>query len=340
MDVRRLRASETEALLQLLDGWRLSDGWRGASFFRRYLEQDPSFAAENVWVAEAAGGLASCVQIFPRTLRLRGTDVPLCGIGTVFTRADRRRRGAAARVLAAAVDDAGRRGFEMGMLFAARLEWYRGLGWHSLRVDRCRIRPGPAPPPVARSPTEPAVRDFEAGDLDAVAALHRRVTDDLDGPLRRGRREWRTSLRVAGNPGEAFVVAEKGGELAAYARATVLYDRPTVTEWCCAPGEEAALVATVRRLLRRDLWPLRPAPPAATAGRTDLLAPPAPPPLRSALRAAGLELVDEPDSGAMVRTLSPGALAARLGVGRDRTEGDPSRRFRPAKLAIWPADRF
>ena len=57
MEIRTLRPQEREALLDLLDGWPLADGWRGRDFFRRYLEDDPSYADEDVWVALDAGKL-------------------------------------------------------------------------------------------------------------------------------------------------------------------------------------------------------------------------------------------------------------------------------------------
>ena len=99
MELRALRAGEEEELLALLDGWDVGDGWRGRDFFRRYLELDPTYRPENVQVAADAGRLVSCVQIFPRQVRLRGRAVPAGGIGSVFTAEDRRREGIGGRVL-------------------------------------------------------------------------------------------------------------------------------------------------------------------------------------------------------------------------------------------------
>ena len=36
MEFRTLRSPEREALLVLLDGWDVGDGWTGRDFFRRY----------------------------------------------------------------------------------------------------------------------------------------------------------------------------------------------------------------------------------------------------------------------------------------------------------------
>ena len=121
MELRTLRRSEREPLLDLLDLWQMPDGWQGRNFFRRYLEDDPSFADENVWVAVDAGRLVSCVQIFPRPLCIGGKAVPAGGIGSVFTLPDHRRNGIAEALLNRAVEAMSRAGFEISLLFAARI---------------------------------------------------------------------------------------------------------------------------------------------------------------------------------------------------------------------------
>src|SRR4029453_16203186 len=59
VEIRTLRRDEREALLELLDGWPLADGWRGRDFFRRYLEADPTYEDANVFVAGGGGGVPS-----------------------------------------------------------------------------------------------------------------------------------------------------------------------------------------------------------------------------------------------------------------------------------------
>ena len=83
MELRPLQRSEREPLLDLLDHWELPDGWRGRDFFRRYVEDDPTFEDENVWVAVDAGRLVSCVRICPRPLRIRGEAVSALGAAGV-----------------------------------------------------------------------------------------------------------------------------------------------------------------------------------------------------------------------------------------------------------------
>ena len=49
MEIRTLEAGERDAWLDLLDGWSLPDGWSGRAFFERFIEDDPTFADDNVW---------------------------------------------------------------------------------------------------------------------------------------------------------------------------------------------------------------------------------------------------------------------------------------------------
>ncbi|HVR30625.1 MAG TPA: GNAT family N-acetyltransferase, partial [Thermoanaerobaculia bacterium] len=336
----------------LLDGWRLDDGWRGRDFFRRYLEDDPTFRDRNVWVAADRGELVSCVQIFPRQVLLRGRAVPLAGIGSVFTRAGRRREGLASTLLERALEAAAERGMEIALLYAARVGWYERRGWRSLPHVPTRIEP-----PRRRASLDAGdpfriqtVDGSEIGELDlgAVARLHARFGAVLDGPLRRSRHAWRWSLRLAGNPRERFLLAWHAGRLAAYARATVLGGRRTVTEWAWEPDQERALAALLVRagaLSWERLLPVARGTIRRRRRRSTALRAPAVhgDGLVQALRDSGLRLVRRPERGLMARCLDPAALAVRLGVERRRGENGSElllRSVRAERLCCWLSDRF
>ena len=129
MEIRTLEPGERDAVLQLLDRWEMPDGWRGYDFFARYMECDPSFSEENFWVAEEGGRLVSCVQIFPRPLRLSEGVVPLGGIGSVFTDPEHRSGGRARAVIARAEEAMRERGMALGLLFTERITFYAQFGW-------------------------------------------------------------------------------------------------------------------------------------------------------------------------------------------------------------------
>jgi predicted N-acetyltransferase YhbS len=346
MEIRTLRAGEREALLDLLDGWKLADGWRGRDFFRRYVEGDPTFADENVWVAAEAGALLSCVQIFPRPLRIAGTCVETGGIGSVFTREDARRRGLAERVLAAAGEAMRARGMAVSLLFGEQ-GIYARLGWRTWGARAALLvrEPGAAAPPA---PPGAEIRAFErAPDLSPVRALHERYSDALSGTVVRDDRLWEHSLRNSGNPDEEFLVARAGGELVAYARATVLYGVVNLMEFACEPGFEAALAALVARILsarEEDPWERR-SRPSAELRRVAVSAPlhAFAPELAAELARERIAVRESGDESSMLRCLDPEALAARVGERpRPGESGNDflARLLPPADLTFWAADRF
>ena len=182
MQIRTLCGDEHEALLDLLDGWELPDGWRGRDFFRRYLEDDPGFADENVWLAEDAGRLVSCVQIFPRRLRLGSAAVSTGGIGSVFTRPEARGSGIASELLERAALAMRERGMLLSLLFSSRFHFYERVGWISWPGSRTLLRPHQArvqrsPMPARRcGPSRPRATsrpcsEFTRPTLDRVRAL-------------------------------------------------------------------------------------------------------------------------------------------------------------------------
>ena len=80
MEIRRLRPEDRPRWLALLDGWDVGDGWRGRDFFRRYVELDPTYADENVWVAAEGDAFAPPVPDAEsagiRTRRQRASEGP------------------------------------------------------------------------------------------------------------------------------------------------------------------------------------------------------------------------------------------------------------------------
>jgi predicted N-acetyltransferase YhbS len=345
MEIRTLQLGEREALLALLDGWELADGWRGREFFRRYLEADPSYADENVIVAAEGSELLSCVQIFPREIRVAGCAVPVGGIGSVFTAPAARRRGIAEAVFVRSMERMRQRGLPVGLLFGdekiyARQSW-RPWGVPVGLLQREAGAAAPAEPPGLEVASFDERRDFAA-----LRALYARYCDLLSGCVVRDAQLWDASLRNAGNPDEEFLVARAGGELVAYLRATLLYGFVTLMEFAAEPGFESALAALVARVMTP-----READPWERSGRrsTELrkLAVTVPigfaPDLGAALARGGIASRTAGDSKTMLCCLDAAAVGARVGE-RPRAGEEPNEflaRLLPAdSFTFWPADRF
>jgi len=325
MEIRTLRRTEREPLLDLLDHWEVPDGWRGRDFFRRYVEEDPTFVDENVWVAVDAGRLVSCVQIFPRPLQIWGKAVPTGGIGSVFTLSDHRRGGIAAALLDRAVEAMSTSGFEISLLFAALIPWYTRLGWRSWVVPRTLLEPGDPAPPATRAEI---LRFDPVRDLAAVKAIYQHYSGSRNGTVARDGSLWAASLANAGNPEEDFRVARGGEEVLAYARATVLGGFPIISEFGHASGGVAALADLLAGMIDEH----------AVAGNLHL-----DPELERALDGRGFTRKRVEDSTGMLRCIDAAALAGRLGVELPEG-GDPGSFLEtvlPAEgFAFWTADRF
>jgi hypothetical protein len=272
-----------------------------------------------------AGRLVSCVQIFPRPLAIGGQSVPTGGIGSVFTLPDYRRRGIAEALLARAAGAMSASGFELSLLFAARIPWYTRLGWRSWSVTRTLLeRRAPARPATAAD-----ILGFEADrDLAAVQAIHRHYSGALDGTVVRDGSLWEASLANAGNPDEDFRVARARGELLAYARSTVLLGFSILTEFGRAAAGAAALAELLDAMVGEHT--------AAGNLHRD-------PELERALAGRGFGLHRGEDPTGMLRCIDPAALAKRLGVAPPEA-GDSGVWLEavlpPERFAFWSADRF
>ncbi len=345
VNVRTLRASEHEALLDLLDGWELPDGWRGRDFFRRYLDDDPTFRDENVWVAERDGRLLSCVQIFPRRLLVAGRAVATGGIGSVYTRPEERAGGVASELLERAARAMRERGMPLSLLFASRFGFYGRLGWESWPGSRALLRVADGAADRSRDEKIERRPFDEKRDLAKLRRIHETYAESRRGTAVRDDALWQAVLRNGGNPGEEFVVAVRDGVPVAYARATVFSGFLVLTELGRDPDAAAELAALVRDLLTPRTpdplaLPARPSPALRAIGAAPPLLDAA---LADALRARGVVESSVPDLNAMLRVLDAPALAAAAGT-QLRDGEDASALLRrvlpPDRFSYWPADRF
>jgi GNAT superfamily N-acetyltransferase len=345
VQIRSLRSHERGALLDLLDQWELADGWRGRDFFRRYIEIDPTYDDENVWVAEEEGQLVSCVQIFPRRVRVLGQPVPCGGIGSVFTREEWRGKGVAGAVLERCAQAMTDRGMELSILFTARIPFYSRHGWRSWTCQRTVLRLAD-PDAVRDGPADVEVAPFDwERDFEAVRAIHSVYSAPRNGTVVRDPALWSASFRLAGNPREEFLVALRGGRPVAYARATLLYEVFIVSELGRLEDAADALAELLLRfLLPREDDPLAPPGKQSRELRSFLVLPAFDDiPLTVSIEGRRVSTHPVGDPSSMLRCLSAPALAERLQVSPLPGEQgeDFLRRLLPeGSFVFWPADRF
>jgi predicted N-acetyltransferase YhbS len=318
--VRTIERRERDRVLDLLDEWISRD------FFRRYFDHDPAFRDDLTLVAEDGGRFVSTLQIIPKTVRLGGREVGVGGIGNVFTTAAYRHQGVASQLLRRALEIMADEGFDLSLLFASRLTFYAQFGWGSVRRLLGAVTPAAAVAAAA------GVRAFDRGrDLDAVMDIYDAYAAARSGTVARDRRYWEGQLRYAGNPGETFLVAERGGRIAAYARLVDLYGVHTVMEHGRTAGGREALAD----LLAAAAEPAR--------GRGFLLVHlGAEPELAEELMARGFGVHEVEDVFWMWRVISPAQVAGKLGLTAAEVEApELFDRLLPLRGSVyWTSDRF
>jgi GNAT superfamily N-acetyltransferase len=319
-EIRTIDSTEREAVLDLLAGW-LND----RAFFARYFAHDPTFRDDLCFIATDAGRPVSTLQVFRKTVRIDGAALAVGGIGNVYTDPVHRTGGLASALLEHAIAAMQQHGFDVSLLFASRLDFYARFGWRSHLRYLSFIEPG-APPAPPATPAEP----FDRGrDLDAVMAVYTAHSGPIAGATVRDPAYWLGQLRYAGNPDERFVVARRGGQLAAYARGITLYDFNVVMEHGCAPGAAALLADLICHL--HD---------GAATGTLAQLVPSTE--LDALLRARGLTVKAVEDRSWMWRVINATQLAARLRVSEAAVQHDGffDEILPPARSRYWLADRF
>jgi predicted N-acetyltransferase YhbS len=242
MEIRGMGANDREAVLGLLER-----AFGERELFARYMDRDPAFSYGDFLLALDAGRPVSCVQVFEKTIRLRGQGVALGGIGSVATDPEYRKRGLAYELLRRSEERMRERGMVLGLLFAVLWDFYGALGWVQIPMRQVVLHRGSG----SGAPLDIALRDFSASDLPAVAALYDTFTRELDGPVVRDETYWRGQLQCAGNPDELFKLAFRGDELVAYARRVDL-TTPVLMEHAHAPGAEAVLAHLIAELCPPD----------------------------------------------------------------------------------------
>lgn len=306
-----MRAEDREPVLDLLES-----AFDERAPFELYMDFDPLFSYADFLLHVEDGRPLSCVQLFEKHVRVRGTSVKLGGIGSVATAPDARNRGLAAALMRAQHQEMRDRGMPLGLLFAGPVAFYEKLGWHHSPFRQFALQRTPA---AQGTPG----RAFEASDLQPVMALYDRYCEDRDGTSLRSKAYWNGNLRYAGSPDQEFRLIDARGELAAYIRTARLGGFDCLMEFAAAPGRERELAALVVDSVPEE---------GALIVRL-----PHEPALEDALGAAGLTLTELPDRSPLWFVLDRPALASLAGVPPDT---DDAALIAELDLRYWLADRF
>lgn len=306
----------------MLDLLELAFGER--EIFAAYLSFDPLYRPEDILLAVCGDLPVACVQIFTKRIWLRGTELKLGGIGSVATHPEFRRRGLASELLQRAEAEMRARDMHLALLFSGRLEFYERRGWLALPLAQVALHRSARPGSL---PSGASLRGFCGSDLPSVSQIYDSYCDGMDGTALRSPDYWRGQLAYAGSPGERFLVAERLGEIAAYARGVRLEGVSHAMEIARKPGAADLLAGLLVELCPKQ--------------GALLMRMPRDPELELALTSAGLRVDSLADNSAMWRALDRAALAklARTPASCDGAELLRAVLAEPG-VHYWLSDRF
>jgi GNAT superfamily N-acetyltransferase len=194
---------------------------------------------------EDDGAIACGMKLYTFAAEIDGAEHLLAGVGAVFTAPDRRGRGLAAALVESALELARADGQAAALLISdiggACCE---RLGFRALPAQEAGCLPFlPVPwrgePAWLRGGNAPGcvdgLREFRAGDLDQLVAIHEEATRGLRFRLRRDRPAWEQTLfrmalghRLRRDGADILWVIERGGAVLAY---VVLKEVRAALQW-------------------------------------------------------------------------------------------------------------
>ncbi len=216
--------------------------------FRTGVDQDMStdyplvFAPgnlDNLRVVSEGGRIFSHAAMAHRELREHGCALPISMICAVATDPERRRRGAASRIMEDATQAMAARGDAFGLLWTGPArDFYRRLGWEVVGSNGWAYQVEPRL--AGRFEQALTVRAFQAEtDLERIIEIHEAQPRRLTRP----QAEYRTLLGLPNS--EVWVAVEKG-QPEGYLVVARAHNKSGVVEW---GGTSRALSSLLARVL-------------------------------------------------------------------------------------------
>jgi predicted acetyltransferase len=214
--------------------------------FRELSERDPWFKPGNILLLRSSDEIASCLQIFPKPIRIGSASVTIAGVGNVATHPGYQGRGYATRLLEQAVGLMKDRGYGLSILFTKIHGFYQRLGW-GIACPRYKYVI-PAAERGHKDSGEFQVEPLEQDDLNAVMRIHEASNKRRTLSVQRSAGCWQRQLshRLAEEVGS--VVARKDGGALAYGRFTATPKRLWIIEAGSPRGDK--FEAPFRELLK------------------------------------------------------------------------------------------
>lgn len=241
VEVRGARAEEMAEVLEMVP--RVMGAPR--EYFAAMYRNDPWARPEHSRIVRQDGQIVSHIRLYDRWQRVGPVAVHVGCVGDVCTLPEHRKQGYCRALLEDALRYWEENDYDLSMIVSG-VGVYAACGWVPLAEHRFELpaenHHGARSRAARHSPYE--VRRFVRGeDLTAVAAVY--AADNAERSLTTVRPPayWERHFSwIAGEIEEAFLVAERRGQIVAYLRCEGGGQRLTVSECCCLPSHEPAAV--------------------------------------------------------------------------------------------------
>jgi predicted acetyltransferase len=206
---RAARRTDIETLVDLsLRAYRVSSAEARRDFFSDH----PRFGLRDVRVGELDGEIVAYLVLYPLHAWVRGTKLPVVGIGSVAVSPEHRRRGIGDALLRATLREMRQRGDAMSMLYSFRADFYRRFGWGLVEMPTMLSVP---PALLPASDEAHSVRRLRMPDRLLVQELYDRHVKERGHFAIDRKPEW-WERRLWGYEGEWVVYERRRGQIEGY----------------------------------------------------------------------------------------------------------------------------
>ena len=197
-------------------------------YFERHVLKDKTLETSDTRVLVRDRKILSSVQVFRRTMYVKGKKLTFGGIGNVATLPAQRGKGYAGMVLQNALNYIKGKKLRMALLSTTINGYYEKFGFTTIKRHLVSID-------LPEMQKHPEVRAFDQRrDLNAVMSLYKKYNDKGTGPVVRDSKYWHSQLDFCGEDKDLFFVYEGGGEILGFIRAKRKTDRVHVLEYAFA----------------------------------------------------------------------------------------------------------
>lgn len=196
--------------------------------FEELLERDPWFDPSNILVLLSRSRLVSCLQIFPKPVRIGSASARMGGVGNVATLPKYEGKGHATKILREAIQLMRAEGYGFSVLFTKIPNFYRRLKWEIASPRYKYVIP--ATEVSNWNSGNFQVEFLQRRNLAAVMRMYEAVNEHRSLSVLRPKECWRRQLDHRLDETARSVVIKRGKHALAYGRYIMTERRAWVIE--------------------------------------------------------------------------------------------------------------